>query len=233
MVLKFAPAFLSTLKKAQSDMYKIRVLVADDHNLLREGVIALLAAEPLIQIVAESNEGMDALEKAKALQPDVAVLDISLPNMSGIELVRRICNESPRTRSLILTMHEEEEYVLHAVRAGAYGFLLKDSVGRELIAAVKDLAAGRKHFGTHAGQILAQQMARPQTPLDDPYRDLTDREREVFHLIIEGLVTKEIAVRLNISTRTAENHRNHVLSKLDVRNTAGLLRYAARYRMLN
>lgn len=213
-------------------MQYIRVLVADDHTLLREGVVALLAADSAVQVVAECSDGLETLEKAAALQPDVAVVDISLPHMSGIEIVRRLAKDTPRTRTLVLTMHEEEEYVLHAVKAGAYGFLLKDSAGRELIAAVRDLAAGRKHFGTHAAQILAAQVGRPQAPLDDPYRDLTGREREVFHLIIEGMTTKEIARRLDIAVRTAENHRNHVLAKLDVRNTAGLLRYAAKYRML-
>lgn len=213
-------------------MQRIRVLVADDHTLLREGVVALLAADSVIQVIAETSDGLDTIEKAVALQPDVAVVDISLPHVSGIEIVRRLAREAPSTRTLVLTMHEEQEYVLHAVHAGAYGFLLKDSASRELIAAVRDLAAGRKHFGTHAAQILAQQMTRPQVPLDDPYRDLTGREREVFHLIIEGSTTKEIAKRLDISVRTAENHRNHVLAKLDVRNTVGLLRHAARYRLL-
>jgi DNA-binding NarL/FixJ family response regulator len=214
-------------------MQPIRVLVADDHKLLREGVIALLRADPVVQIVAETSDGLETLEKAAALQPDVAVVDISMPSMNGLEVVRRLKQDLPRTRTLVLTMHEEEEYVLHAVRAGAHGFLLKDSAGHELLAAVRDLAAGRKHFGTHAAHVLAQQVTRPTAPPDDPYRDLTAREREVFHLIIEGLTTKEIAKRLDISTRTAENHRNHVLAKLDVRNTAGLIRYAARYRLLD
>jgi two-component system response regulator NreC len=214
-------------------MQYIRVLVADDHTLLREGVVALLAADRVVQVVAECSDGLETIDKSVALQPDVAVVDISLPHMSGIEIVRRLTREAPRTRTLVLTMHEEEEYVLHAVHAGAYGFLLKDSAGRELLAAVRDLAAGRKHFGTHAAHVLARQVTRPSgAPPDDPYRDLTAREREVFGLIIEGLTTKEVARRLDISVRTAENHRNHVLAKLDVRNTAGLIRYAARYRLL-
>ena len=213
-------------------MQYIRVIVADDHTILREGVVALLSSDPMVQVVAQSSDGLATLEQASALQPDVLVIDISMPHMSGIEVVRRLRQEAPRTRALVLTMHEEEEYVVHAVHAGAYGFLLKDSASRELLAAVRDLAAGRKHFGTHAAHVLAQQMTRPSVPVEDPYRDLTPREREVFHLIIEGMTTKEVAKRLEISTRTAENHRNHVLGKLDVRNTAGLIRYAARYRLL-
>jgi two-component system, NarL family, response regulator NreC len=213
-------------------MSAIRVLVADDHTLLREGLIALLAADPDMQVVAETNDGPSTFKRAAELLPDVAVIDITLPHISGIEIVRRLTKEYPRIRTLVLTMHEEEEYVLHAVQAGAFGFLLKDSAGRELIAAVRDLAAGRKHFGTHAAQVLAKQMLRPSAPVSDPYRDLTTREREVFHLIVEGLTTKEIARRIDVSTRTAENHRNHILAKLDTRNTAELIRYAARHRLL-
>jgi two-component system, NarL family, response regulator NreC len=214
-------------------LHSIRVIVADDHTILREGVIALLAADPAVSVVAETSDGLSTLEKVVELQPDVLVVDISLPRMNGIEVVRRIKRDGLRTRALVLTMHEEEEYVVHAVHAGASGFLLKDSASRDLLAAVRDLGAGRKHFGTHAAQVLAQQMSRPAVPVDDPYRDLSSREREVFHLIIEGLTTKEAARRLDISVRTAENHRNHVLSKLDVRNTAELIRYAARYRLLS
>ena len=213
-------------------MQPIRVIVADDHTILREGVVALLSSDAVVQVVAQTNDGPTTLEQTIALRPDVLVIDISMPYMGGIEVLRRLRQESPRTRSLVLTMHEEEEYVVHAVHAGAYGFLLKDSASRELLSAVRDLAAGRKHFGTHAAHVLAQQMTRPSVPMDDPYRDLTLREREVFLLIIEGLTTKEVAKRLDISVRTAENHRNHVLSKLEVRNTAGLIRYAARYRLL-
>ena len=213
-------------------MQPIRVIVADDHTILREGVVALLSSDAVVQVVAQTNDGPTTLEQTIALRPDVLVIDISLPYMGGIEVLRRLRQESPRTRSLVLTMHEEEEYVVHAVHAGAYGFLLKDSASRELLSAVRDLAAGRKHFGTHAAHVLAQQMTRPSVPIDDPYRDLTLREREVFLLIIEGLTTKEVAKRLDIAVRTAENHRNHVLSKLEVRNTAGLIRYAARYRLL-
>jgi two-component system response regulator NreC len=213
-------------------MLPIRVIVADDHTILREGVIALLSADSQLQVVAQTSDGRTTLDQVIALQPDVLVVDISLPHMSGIEIVRRLRQEAPRTRALILTMHEEEEYVVHAVHAGAFGFLLKDSASRELLAAVRDLAAGRKHFGTHAAHVLAQQMTRPNVPMDDPYRDLTAREREVFHLIIEGLTTKEVAKCLDVAVRTAENHRNHVLAKLGVRNTAELIRYAARYRLL-
>jgi DNA-binding NarL/FixJ family response regulator len=134
---------------------------------------------------------------------------------------------------LVLTMHNEEEYVLHAVRAGASGFLLKDTAGSELLAAVKAIAAGRGYFGGHAARVLAQQVHQPKARLEDPYRGLTDREREVFHLIVEGMTTKEIARKLEISTKTAENHRSRVLEKLEARNTAELIRYAARHGLMD
>jgi DNA-binding NarL/FixJ family response regulator len=130
-------------------------------------------------------------------------------------------------------MHAEEEYVMHVVRAGAAGFLLKDSASAEMLAAVRALAGGRGYFGTHASKVLAQQVQKPHAPLEDPYRDLTTREREVFHLIVEGMTTKEIARQLGTSTKTAENHRFRVLDKLGARNTAELIRYAARHGLMD
>ena len=135
--------------------------------------------------------------------------------------------------ALVLTMHAEAEYVVRAVRAGAAGFLLKDSPASEVVAAVRALAAGRAHFGGHAAAVLAQQMQAPKVALDDPYRDLTAREREVFHLVVEGLTTKEIARKLDTSVKTAENHRARVLEKTGVRNTAELVRYAVRHGLLD
>lgn len=210
----------------------IRVVLADDHTLLRQGLLALLAGDDAVRVVAETADGPATVAKVEELQPDVLVLDLSMPGFPGLEVLRRVAKESPRTRVLVLTMHEEHEYVVHAVRAGAHGFLLKDSAAHELLQAVRDLGAGRRHFGAHASAVLAQQVEQPSVPLDDPYRNLTNREREVFHLIIEGATTKEIARKLDIAPRTAENHRNHVLAKLGARNTAGLLRYAARGKLL-
>lgn len=211
----------------------IRVLVADDHTLLREGLVALLKNGGDCQVVAEAADGIAAVEAAMKVRPDVAVIDISMPRLSGMEVVRRLAQELPETRVLVLTMHAEEEYVLHVVRAGATGFLLKDSASQELLAAVRALASGRGYFGPHAAKVLAEQVQRPNAPLEDPYRGLTPREREVFHLVVEGLTTKEIAKRLDISSKTAENHRARVLDKLAARNTAELIRYAVRHRLMD
>ena len=214
-------------------MKTIRVLVADDHTIMRDGLVALLNGSGECSVVAEAADGIAALEEAQRTRPDVAVVDISMPKLNGMEVVRRLTHELPQTKLLVLTMHAEEEYVLHVVRAGAAGFLLKDSASSELLAAVKSLAAGRGYFGPHAAKVLAQQVQQPKAALDDPYRALTAREREVFHLIVEGLTTKEIARRLEISAKTAENHRTRVLEKLEARNTAELIRYAVRHGLLD
>lgn len=214
-------------------MKPIRVLVADDHTILREGIVALLERSGECLVVGQASDGSATVEMALRLRPDVVVTDISMPGLNGIEVVRRLSKEIESTRVLVLTMHAEEEYVVHVVRAGAAGFLLKDSAGSEMIAAVKALAAGRAYYGAHASRVLAQQMQQPRATLEDPYRDLTPREREVFHLIVEGLTTKEIARRLDTSVKTAENHRARVLGKLEARNTAELVRYAVRHGLLD
>lgn len=206
----------------------IRVLIADDHQLVRESLVAVLAAAGCCQVVAQASDGLSALAQCAAHDPDVAVIDLSMPGLGGLEVVRRLRELCPRTRSLVLTMHDDEEYLLQAVRAGAAGFLLKDSPASELVDAIRNVARGRGHFGPEASRLLATQLQQPGRTLDDPYRNLTAREREVFHLIAEGLTTKEIARRLDISTKTAENHRARVLDKLDARNTAEVVRYAIR-----
>ncbi|KAB8198248.1 response regulator [Marilutibacter maris] len=211
----------------------IRVLIADDHTLVRESLAGMLQADGDVQVVAQAADGVETIEKAVLVRPDVVVTDISMARLNGIEVVRRLHEALPQTRVLVLTMHQEDEYVLQAVRAGASGYLVKDSAASELLAAVRSLQAGRGYFGPQAARALAEQMQNPQRAVDDPYGRLTAREREVFHLIAEGLTTKEIARQLGISAKTAENHRTRVLSKLDVRNTAELVRYALRKGLLD
>jgi two-component system response regulator NreC len=208
--------------------HPLRVLIADDHTMVRESLVALLEASGRVTVVGQAANGLDALAQAESLDPDVAIIDISMPGLGGLEVIRRLQVQAPRTRVLVLTMHEDQEYLLHAVRAGATGFLLKDSPAAELVAAVANVGEGRGHFSPDATRVLAEQLQRPDRSLDDPYGSLTPREREVFHLIVEGLSTKEIARRLDISVKTAENHRARVLAKLDARNTAEVIRYAVR-----
>jgi len=211
----------------------MRVLIADDHTMVRESLVSVLQADGDVQVVAQAADGIEAVEKAIQTRPDIVVADLSMPRLSGIEVVRRLREALPDTRVLVLTMHQEDEYVLQAVRAGASGYLVKDSAAAELLAAVRSLHAGRGYFGPQAARTLAEQLQHPERTLDDPYGRLTAREREVFHLIAEGMTTKEIARRLDISVKTAENHRGRVLDKLGMRNTAELVRYALRKGLLD
>jgi len=211
----------------------VRVLIADDHTLVRESLVSLLQRDGDVQVVAQASDGLETIEKALSTRPDIVITDISMPRLNGIEVVRRLRELLPETRVLVLTMHQEDEYVLQLVRAGASGYLVKDSAASELIAAVHSLRDGRGYFGPQASRILAEQLQNPDRQIDDPYGRLTAREREVFHLIAEGLTTKEIARRLEISAKTAENHRARVLDKVGVRNTAELVRYALRKGLLD
>ena len=206
----------------------MRVLIADDHTMVRESLVSVLQADGDVQVVAQASDGFDAVEKAIQLRPDVVIVDLSMPRLSGIEVIRRLREAVPTARVLVLTMHQEDEYILQAVRAGASGYLVKDSAAAELLTAVRSVHAGRGYFGPQAARTLADQLQHPERALDDPYGRLTAREREVFHLIAEGHTTKEIARRLDIGVKTAENHRGRVLDKLDMRNTAELVRYALR-----
>jgi two-component system, NarL family, response regulator NreC len=210
----------------------ITVLIADDHTILRQGLVSLFARDEECHVVAEAGDGAEAIEKALHHRPTVIVIDISMPELNGMEAVKRLHEVLPDTKVLVLTMHEEQEYVIHMVRAGASGYLLKDSASEELIDAVKALAAGKTYYSQYAASVLASQYGQPTESWADPYKNLTKREREVFHLIIEGKTTKDIARSLDISVKTAENHRGKVLDKLDVANAAELVRYAAKHSLL-
>jgi DNA-binding NarL/FixJ family response regulator len=211
---------------------RVRVLVADDHTIVRQGLVKLLVESGECEVVAEAADGMEAVEKAQATRPEVAILDLSMPRLSGLEAVRRIREALPQTRVLVLTAHEEEEYVLPIVRAGASGYLIKDSAVTELLAAVRALHAGQGYFGPQAARVLAEQYRHPERASGDPYGDLSPREREVFHLVVDGKTTKEIARALGISVKTADNHRYRLMDKLGVHNTAELVRYAARHGLI-
>jgi two-component system response regulator NreC len=212
--------------------HRVRVLVADDHTLVRQGLVSLLIESGECDVVAQAADGLEAVEKARATHPEVAVVDLTMPRLSGLEAVRRIHEELPQIRILALTVHEEEEYILPIVRAGASGYLVKDSAVAELLAAVRALHAGQGYFGPQAARVLAEQYRQPAR-VDDPYGTLSPREREVFHHVVAGRTTKEIARDLGISIKTADNHRCRLLDKLGVHNTAELVRYAARRGLLS
>lgn len=209
-----------------------KVIVADDHRIVRESLVSMINNHQGFEVVAQAGDGFQALELAKQMHPDLMLVDISMPGLNGIATVQKLAQMEKPPRILVLTMHEEEEYVLHLVKAGAHGFLLKDSSSEELLKAISTIHAGRNYFGDHASQILAEQYRNPTAEPGDPYRDLTIREKEVFHLIVDGMTTKEVASKLNISVKTAENHRGHILEKLGCRNIAELVRYAAQKRLI-
>ena len=167
-------------------MKRIRVLVADDHTIVRQGLVGILKASDEIEIVGEAADGAEAVDQAMKLKPDVVVLDVSMPHLSGLEAARRIRDALPATRILVLTMHDDEEYVLQMVRAGASGYLLKEGAASELLDGIRALKAGRTHFGAKASEALAAAYQRDAAAPGDPYGTLTDREREVFQLIVEG-----------------------------------------------
>jgi DNA-binding NarL/FixJ family response regulator len=211
----------------------IRVLLADDHTLLRQGLAGMLRADPGFEVVGEAADGSEAVEQALLTKPDVAVLDISMPRLGGLEATRRIRKALPQTRVLVLTMHEDEEYVLQLVRAGASGYLVKDSAAQELMNALRALKQGRSYFGTQAARALAAAWQGGREAPEDPYGRLTDREREVFHLIIEGRTNAQVADVLCISPKTVDNHRTRLMEKLGVHSTAEMMRFAARRNLLS
>ncbi len=211
---------------------RVRVLVADDHTILREGLVGILRGDPAIEVVGEATDGAETVEKAAKLRPDVLVLDISMPRLNGLEAARRIRESQPAVRILILTMYDDEEYVLKLVRAGVSGYLLKESAASELLAGIHAVREGKTFFGPHAQKALAESRRRELTVPDDPYGSLTNREREVFQLVAEGKTNAQIAGLLFISPKTVDNHRTRVMEKLGLHSSGELVRFAARRKLV-
>ena len=210
----------------------VRILVADDHRIVREGIVHILNDSPDCEVVAQAADGIEAVELALELRPDVVVMDLTMPRLGGLEAVRRINARLPQIRTLVLTVHEDEEYIVPIIKAGAAGYLIKDTASTELTDAIAKISSGGVYFGPEATKILAEQYQRPTQLAADPYGGLTDREREVFHLVVEGKTNKQIAKIMNIALKTANNHRTNMMNKLDLHNTADIVRYAARKGLL-
>jgi DNA-binding NarL/FixJ family response regulator len=211
-------------------MAKIRILLGDDHTLVRQGFRKILEGRPDWEVVAEASDGRDVVRQAEATEPDVAVLDIGMPLLNGIEATRQIMRRHPNIRVLILSMHSDEAYIIQALKAGARGYLLKDSADVELIRGIAAVAAGKSYFSPAVSKIMLDDYVRrmAEKGIVDRFESLSEREREVFQLIAEGHSNKEIADLLFVSPATVETHRAHVLQKLDVHNTAELVLYAVR-----
>lgn len=209
---------------------RLRIVLGDDHTLVRHGLRKILEEQPEWAVVAEASDGREAVRRALALQPDVVVLDIGMPLLNGIEATRQIARRFPAINILILSMHSEEAYITQAMQAGARGYLLKDSADTDLIRAVVAVAAGKAFFSPAVAKVMLDDYVRhlAEKGIVDRFESLSEREREIFQLIAEAHSNKEIADLLSISPATVETHRAHILQKLDVHNTAELVLYAVR-----
>lgn len=214
-------------------MARIRVLLAEDHNVVREGLRLLLSAQPDIEVVGEARNGADALEAARRACPDVAILDISMPELDGLQAAERIRLACPDTRILILSMHESDAYFFRALEVGAAGYVLKKAASDDLLNALRAVARGEAFFyPSLTRKLLDTYLSRsvPEIPSGPPgYQELSDREREILHLLVSGLSNQEIAEQLIISASTVQSHRTNILNKLDVKTTIELVRYAIRH----
>ncbi len=204
---------------------KIRILLADDHAVVRQGFRLILAAQPEMEIVGEAGDGREAVELAERLRPDVVVMDVAMPGLNGIEATRRLARSSPRTRVLALSMHKDSVYVREILRAGARGYLLKDSIDRDLLAAVRAVAGGEGYLSP---AICEAVLSDYRKHVSDPLDLLTSREREVLQMIAEGKTNKEIASALNLSVYTVDAHRGRIMEKLNLHSTGELVRFAMR-----
>jgi two-component system, NarL family, response regulator NreC len=215
-------------------MSSIRILLADDHTMVRDGLRALLAGQPGLEIVAEAADGRECVQLAEAHSPDVVMMDIAMPKMNGIEATRRILAEKPSTGVVILSMHQDESYVLQSLNAGAKGYLLKDSSREDILEAIRAASEGRSFLSRKVSRLLQEEHIGElrSKGLDDSFDLLTDREREILQLLAEGRANKEVANLLNISSTTVETHRGHILRKLSLHGTADLILYAVRKKII-
>lgn len=201
----------------------IRVLLADDHQLVREGLKQLLGATADIRVAAEAANGDEALALARGNDYDIAILDMSMPGLSGIDLVKRVKHEKPGLRVLVLSMHGEKQYAARALKSGASGYMTKDAASEQLVAAIRKIAAGGMHISDAAAEQL---LASTQQGNAAPHASLSDREFEIFRLIVSGMSLTEIGDKLHLSVKTVSTHKTHIQGKLNLHSTADLVRYA-------
>ncbi len=213
-------------------MSELEILIADDHELVRRGIRAVLKRERRWRIVGEAADGLEAVETAKRLKPDVVVLDISMPKVDGLEATRRIREAAPRTEILILTMHESDQIVRRVLEAGARGYVLKSDLARQLVAAVKAVSRRRRFLTPKASEIVLEGFLKAEAENQKDKRGegrLTRRELEILRLLAESKSNKEVAAALDIAVRTVETHRANIMRKLDLHSTTDLVRYAIRH----
>ena len=202
----------------------LRIILADDHLIVRQGLRSILEREAYT-VLGEAGDGREALRLAQELRPDVAVLDLAMPLLNGLDAAREISRVSPQTKTILLTMHTEDPYVMEALRAGVKGYVLKTQAAQDLVQAIKEVSRGAMYLSPGISRTVVEAyLAKSELPPDP----LTSREREVLQLIAEGKTTKEVAVILGVSVKTAESHRTRIMGKLEIHETASLVRYAIR-----
>jgi two-component system, NarL family, response regulator NreC len=216
-------------------MEKIRVFLVDDHTVVRQGLRRILESDEEIEIVGEAGDGRTAIDLVQKLRPHVVVMDVAMPELNGIEATRQIVKRVEGAKVLVLSMHGDDVYVRQALKAGARGYLLKDSEDLDLIKAVKAVRAGGSFFSPPVSKVVLSGYLGDKADGDaeDSVARLTDREREVLQLIAEGKTNKEVAHALTVSVNTVETHRKHIMEKLDLHNTAELVRFAIRTRIVH
>jgi len=211
-------------------MRKIRVLVVDDHTIVRDGICALLGLASDVEVVGEASNGLEALEMVRKLMPDVILMDLAMPIMSGQEATRRIRKEFPNIKILALTQYDDKEYVFPVLNAGAYGYISKASASSDLVSGIRSVHRGDSFLSPPVAKILIENYRQGGIPRnnDDPYDTLTDREREVLKLLADGYTITEIAQILTISPKTTDGHKTSLMAKLDIHNRSDLIKYALR-----
>jgi two-component system, NarL family, response regulator NreC len=211
-------------------MPKIKVLVADDHTIVRHGIYALLGLMSDIELVGEAVNGREALEKVKKLMPDIVIMDIAMPVMDGLEATRRICKEFPRTKVIALTQYDDREFVFPVIEAGARGFISKTAASSELASAIRSVYRGDSYLSPSVARVFVEgyQQGIDLVKDRDPYKQLTNREREILKLLAEGHTTQEIATMLVLSPKTVDRHKTNLMAKLAIHSRADLIKYALR-----
>lgn len=213
----------------------MRVLLADDHSIVRRGMRSLLETEPSIEVVAEAADGLEALRLCEEHHPDLLILDVAMPKLNGIDVAARTQKMQPPPRAIMLSMHLDEAYVMRSLHAGARAYLLKDATDEDLLPAIRAVAAGKSFFSPAVSGVLAEEYMQQlqERGLTDSYDLLTDREKEVLQLLAEGRSNKEVAVLLDVGLSTVETHRANLMQKLNLHSTAEIVLYAVRKRLIH
>jgi two-component system response regulator NreC len=207
----------------------VTVLLADDHPIVRQGLRRLLEAEEDFKVVGEASNGIEALQLVERLKPDVLVVDLVMPDLNGLEVLRQVKQRSPATFSVVLSMQNSEAYVVEALRNGAMGYILKDTAPSELVQAIREVAKKHKYLSPSLSEHLINALIQSmKTSYSDPYDELTNRERELLQMVAEGYTSAEIAARYSLSRRTVEIHRSNIMHKLGLHNQTEIIRYALR-----